>query len=80
MSENDPVSSSPGALRMRRSRERKHRGARIARLELYAEDLAALGQLGWIPSVDCDAAAPATQYPHTGRQPCYSTSLWKPRR
>jgi hypothetical protein len=39
---------------MRRSRERKHRGARVAWLELYAEDLAALEQLGWIPSVDCD--------------------------
>jgi hypothetical protein len=54
MSENVAISCSPAALRIRRSRERKYRGARIARLELYAEDLAALRQLGWIPSVDCD--------------------------
>jgi hypothetical protein len=56
MSENVSTPCSPAAVRMRRSRERKRRGARVAGLELYAEDLAVLGQLGWIPSTDCDAA------------------------
>ncbi len=54
MSESVSTPCSPAALRMRRSRERKHRGARIASLELYAADLAVLEGLGWVPSADCD--------------------------
>jgi hypothetical protein len=52
--EPDQPKRSASAERMRRVRERRRRGTRVVMLELYGPDIAALTQLGWMASNECD--------------------------
>jgi len=47
-----PRRSAPGAVRMRRLRQRRHQGAQVVALELYPEDVDQLAALGWLTAAD----------------------------
>jgi hypothetical protein len=53
----NPLKRTVSTERVRRTRQRRRRGMRHVALELYSADIAALVDLGWLASANCDQVA-----------------------